>query len=91
MMRDVPWGKAWWDPGAADEAASSFATELLKLLGGAYRRAGTPYGEADQEGEVLRRWFDDIRDTPAGVELQREVESAWTFHLQVRFAARQVN
>ena len=88
---DVPWGRAWWDPDAAGEAAASFGLSLLKLLKEAYGRAGSPHGAPDADGEILRRWFDEIRETETGQALARELEGEWMFHLQVRFAARQVN
>ena len=77
---------AWWDSRALEDAVASFAPTMIKLVREAYQRAGNPYGAGEEE-----RWVEDSRGTEAGDALERAIGDAWTFHLQVCFAARQVN
>lgn len=81
----------WWGPEAADQAIASFLPTLRGMVSAAYKRAGSPYGEADDDTETLERWLEGTRDTDTGEALEREIEEAWTFHLELCFAARQVN
>lgn len=76
----------WWNSEALEDAVASFAPTMTKLVREAYQRAGSPYGEAGEE-----QWLESARGTEAGEALQRAIGDAWAFHLQVRFAARQVN
>lgn len=80
---------AWWDSRALEDAVASFAPTMMKLVREAYQRAGSPYGDSDDDR--LERWVENFRGTEAGEALERAIGDAWAFHLQVCFAARQVN
>jgi hypothetical protein len=88
---ELPRPPGWWNSHAADDAITGFLPQLRAIVARAYRRAGSPYGEADESSELLERWLDETRDTDLAGDLHKEIEEAWAFHLGVHFAARQVN
>ncbi len=79
----------WWDSGAAEDAAATFLPAMRRLVAEAYRRTGSPYGEATEK--ALEQWLEHMMGTEEGAALERSIGEAWAFHLQVCFAARQVN
>ena len=84
-------GTRWWGPEAAEDAIASFLPVLSAILTSAYERVGSPYGAASVHPEGLEQWIAGVPDGDGWEELDGEISRAWSLHLEVRFAARQVN